>query len=438
MSRFSFHWRAGLGRLLLASLCTAGLSGPATAGVLAPAGSWPQQKITADDAAMGDTFGYAVAVDGNVAVVGAPDGGNAGNGQGAVYVFVRSDGIWQQTQKLLAGDGASDDGFGFSVSVSGDSILIGAPYATVGGNGGQGAAYLFSANQGQWQEAGKLVADDGGVSNNFGWSVAIDGSSAVVSAPVAPVGDNALQGKAYIFSGSGADWSQTQVLTADDGVAFGTFGSSVAIDNGTAVIGSSGVDSYFGAAYVFEDAGGTWTQAAKLVPDDGTTAEFFGISVGVSGDTALVGAYYQNVGGNAGQGSAYLFSRDDTGTWAQLQKLTADDGAAGARFGLAVAMDGNRALVGSYFATIGANAHQGAAYVFSMDAGGTWNQTTRLTAVDGSADDNFGNAVAVSGGTALVAAFNADGDGAEDAGAAYLLADPAADTVFADGFDGTP
>lgn len=397
-------------------------------------GSWSEQKVSADVPAPDNSFGYAVAVDGDIAVVGEPYGAVDGNPeQGLAHVYVRAGGSWTETQVLVADDGAASDGFGFSVSISGDTILVGAPYATVGGNGGQGAAYVFQRSGGSWSQAQKLVTAAGGASNNFGWSVAVSGATAIVSAPVAPVGENALQGNATVFTEDAGSWTEGPTLVAEDGAAFATFGSSVAIDGDTLVVGANGVDSYFGAAYVFERSGTDWNQVARLAPDDGTTLEFFGISVAVSGANAIVGAYNQRVGDNNGQGSAYVFTASG-GTWTQAQKLVASDGAASARFGLAVAIDGATALVGSYFADVDANVNQGAAYVFRLD-GDTWSETDKLVASDGAADDNLGNAVALSGDTALAGVLNAAIDGNPGAGAAYFFTAPVADTIFENGFE---
>ena len=396
---------------------------------------WVEQKVSAADGGANDDFGYAVSVAGTTAAVGVPYA-TVGNAQGVVFVYSLIDGVWTEQQELAPDDGLSGDGFGFSVSVSGDQIVIGAPYATVDGNGGEGAAYVFTNTDGSWTQTAKLAPDDGSASFNFGWSVALSGNNAIVSAPVAPVGDNALQGKAYVFSENAGTWTQAQALTASDGSAFATFGSSVALDGATAVVGAAGTNAYFGAAYVFDGSGGTWLQTGELVPDDGVMTEFFGLSVAVSGATALVGAYNQRVGNNSGQGSAYVYAESD-GSWTQQQKLTASDGAASARFGLSVALDGTNALIGSYFATIEGRQRQGAAYLFTQD-GSSWTEIDKLVASDGAASDNFGNAVALSGSVALIGAFNAAIDGHESQGAAYFYTQAADDTIFANGFDGAP
>ncbi|MET0226263.1 MAG: hypothetical protein ABW187_07480 [Dokdonella sp.] len=396
---------------------------------------WAEQKVSAGDGGAEDDFGYAVSVSGTTAAVGVPYA-TVGNGQGVVFVYSLVDGVWTEQQELAPDDGVGGDGFGFSVSVSGDQIVIGAPYATVDGNGGEGAAYVFTNTDGSWSQTAKLAPDDGAASFNFGWSVALSGATALISAPVAPVGDNALQGKAYVFTETADTWTQAQALTASDGSASATFGSSVALDGSTAVVGAAGTNAYFGAAYVFDGSSGSWLQSGELLPDDGVATEFFGLSVAVSGTTALVGAYNQRVGSNNGQGSAYVYAASD-GQWTQQQKLTASDGAASARFGLSVALDGTNALIGAYFAAIDGRAQQGAAYLFTQ-SGTTWTETDKLVASDGVAHDHFGNAVAISGATALIGAFDAAIDGQASQGAAYFYTQAAADTIFADGFDGAP
>ena len=173
-----------------------------------------------------------------------------------------------------------------------------------------------------------------------------------------------------------------------------------------------------GSAYVFTRSGTVWTQQAKLTAADGTANDSFGISVAISGDTALVGAYTDDVGGNILQGSAYIFTRSGT-NWTQQQKLTASDGAANDRFGFSVALSGGTALVGAWLDDVGANANQGSAYVFKR-LGTLWTEQQRLTASDGEASDTFGYSVVLSGDTAIIGtAF--DDVGANNAqGSAYI------------------
>ena len=273
-----------------------------------------------------------------------------------------------------ASDGASFDGFGYSVALDGDTALVGAYAADVNGNFDQGAAYVFVRQGASWSQQQKLVASDGVQGDFFGYSVALDGDTALIGAAQANVNGNFDQGAAYVFVREGASWSQQQKLVASDGVADDRFGRSVALDGDTALIGADQADVngnfYQGAAYVFVRQGASWSQQQKLVASDGAQGDRFGWSVALDGETALVGASLADVGGNASQGTAYVFVREGA-SWSQQQKLVASDGAARDRFGWSVALDGETALVGAYWADAGGNANQGAAYVFLRE-GASW------------------------------------------------------------------
>jgi hypothetical protein len=374
-----------------------------------------EQEVGASDGAPGDEFGISVAVDGDTALIGAS---YENGGQGAAYVFVQSGGVWSETQKLTASDGAASDWFGQSVALDGDTAVIGAPQYLDFGNG---AAYVFTRSGASWSESQKLTADDGAGRDQFGISVAVDGSNVLVGA----YGLAFYQGAAYAFVGSGGSWTQAQKLVANDAAQNADFGVSVALDGTTALIGAYGDASYQGAAYVFDGTGGTWSQMQKLVASDGAANAHFGISVALEGGRALVGAEGASVGANSHQGEAYAFS-SGAGTWAETQALVASDGAAWDYFGRSVALNGPNAIVGAY----GVNAQQGGAYLFTA-AGDQWKEAQPLTASDGAGGDQYGIWVALSGTTALVGASGADGF----EGAAYFYALPADDTIFASGFD---
>jgi hypothetical protein len=320
----------------------------------------------AADGAAGDRFGTSVALDGEMALVGANRANVSGNtNQGATYVFTRSGANWSQQQKLVATDGAADDQFGRSVALDGETALVGAWAANIGGNINQGAAYVFTRSGANWSQQQKLVAADGAASDLFGISVALDGETALVGAYMANVGGNSSQGTAYVFTRSGANWSQQQKLVAADGAAGDQFGVSVALDGQTALVGAHlanmGGNTEQGAAYVFTQSGTDWSQQQKLVAADGAAGDLFGISVALDGETVLVGAILANVGGNTEQGAAYVFTRSGA-NWSQQQKLVAADGAAGDRFGYSVALDGETALIGAYEANVGGSTAAGKFY----------------------------------------------------------------------------
>jgi FG-GAP repeat/Bacterial Ig-like domain len=423
---------------LLACLLASAMSA-ATASADAPSASPPnlmalmavqQGQLTASDGAYGDNFGYSVAISGDTALVGATHdavGGNAN--QGSAYVFTRSGGSWSQQAQLTASDGAAGDWFGNSVAISGDTALVGAHNDTVGGKASQGSAYVFTRSGASWSQQAQLTASDGAVGDCFGSSVALSGDTALVGVPYSS--DKGSQGSAYVFTRSGASWSQQAQLTASDGAAGDWFGYSVAISGDTALVGapfdSVGANYRQGSASVFTRSGGSWSQQAQLTASDGAVDVWFGYSVAISGDTALVGAYWDTVGGNAYQGSAYVFTRSGA-SWSQQAQLTASDGAYGDNFGYSVAISGDTALVGVHNDTVGGNANQGSAYVFTR-SGGSWSQQTQLTASDGAANDWFGYSVALSGDTALVGAYTDTVGGNPLQGSAYVFSPGSVDTT---------
>jgi hypothetical protein len=301
-----------------------------------------QQKLTASDAAPNDDFGLAVAVSGDTAVVGAIGDDDAGRDSGAAYVFVRSGTRWSQQQKLTASEAASNDLFGISVAVSGDTAVVGA-YADDDAGGDSGAAYVFVRSGTRWRQQQKLTASDAASSDLFGNSVAVSGDTAVVGARGDDDAGGVNSGAAYVFVRSGTRWSQQQKLTASDAAPNDDFGLAVALSGDTAVVGAEN-----NSAYVFVRSGTRWSEQQKLTASDAAAGAggFFGNSVAVSGDTAVVGAY-ADVDAGGDSGAAYVFVRSGT-RWSEQQKLTASDAAAGIRFGNSVAVSGDTAVVGAY------------------------------------------------------------------------------------------
>ena len=400
-------------------------------------------KLTAADGLSEDEFGSSASVSGDTALIGAV-GDNFGGGwaQGSAYIFHKDQGgpnAWGQVAKIAAADGAADDSFAYTVSVSDDTAVVGAVRADVGGNTDQGAAYVFYRDQGgpdAWGQVAKLTAADGAANDLFGDCVSVSGDTAVVGARY---GSGGL-GAAYVFyrdQGGPDAWGQVAKLTAADGAEDDTFGHAVSVSGDTAFIGADGAvgdgGSDQGAAYVFyRDQGGpdTWGQVAKLTAADGATEDHFGYSVWVSSDTAVIGAVGDDFGGGWAQGSAYIFYRDQGGpnAWGQVAKLAAADGAAGDEFGLSVSVSGDTAVAGALLADVSGNSDQGAAYVFYRDQGGpdAWGQAAKLTADDGAAEDRFGRSVWVGGDTALIGAYLAWVGGNWRQGAAYVFALPVA------------
>ena len=374
--------------LLRAAFAAALLCAPTTAQDL---------KLHAADHAADDLFGAAVSVSGNVAVVGARRHDEGGENKGAAYLFNATTGT--QTAKLLASDGEAYDYFGCSVSIEGDSAVIGARWDDVNGDN-SGSAYVFDVTTGLLKA--KLVPIDGAENDAFGHSVAISGETAIVGTY-----KSSGAGAAYLFDiNSGV---QLAKLIPSDGLNNDRFGSAVAINATTAVVGSKEHDEFgqaSGAVYTFDLATGEEIQ--KITPSDGAEHDHFGCAVAISGDALLVGA-----DSHAGAGAAYLF---DLSSGAET-KLLAADGASGDRFGAAVAIRGSSLVIGAP----GNNqlgAASGAAYVYTV--AGT--QLFKLLPSGGAMGDEFGSAVSLSGAAALIGAKGHDYDGQIDAGAAYLMA----------------
>lgn len=393
---------------------------------------WAQtQEVTETDPAFDPEFGYAVALHGTTAMIGAQQAKIGDNeAQGAVYVFEETDGTWTMTQKLVTSDGQAYDTFGHSIVFDGTTALIGAYGAMINGNFSQGALYVFTLTDGSWSETQKLVSDDGQMFDNFGYSIGLNGTTALIGADGAAVGDNAAQGAVYAFTESNGTWTQGQKLVASDGGIGDIFGYSIAFDGTTAMIGAYGNNQYQGAVYVFGESDGTWTESQKLVADDGASNTYFGYATALSGSTLLVGAWGSNPNGSDTQGAAYIFA-ESGGTWSQTQELLAGDGAPQDKFGHAVALDGTHALIGAD----GVDSATGAVYAFD-GTGGVWSQTQKFYASDGAPSDQFGLPVTLDGNMALVGSWLWISPEQQMPGSAYFFTIGAGDAIFTDGFDG--
>lgn len=380
-----------------------------------------EATLTAADGAAGDYFGYTVAVSGDTVIVTAvldDVGGNAD--EGSAYIFTRLGTTWTQQDKVVASDGAGSDYFGIASSVSSDTVIIGAVLSDVGGNADQGAAYIFKRTDTTWSQQAKLIAFDGLAQDFFGVSVSIDDDTVVIGAANDDVAANPDQGSAYVFLRSGVTWTQQAKLTASDGAASDSFGISVSLAEDTVLVGAHfadiGVNPNQGAGYVFTRTGTTWTQQAKLTASDGLANDQFANSVAISGDTAVLGAFAYNTGRN---GSAYVLERTGM-TWAQQAKLTAPDGAASDEFGYNVSVYGDTAIVSARHDDVGAHANQGSAWLFSR-VGTTWiGPDSKISPSDGSSNDQAGHVVAISGNTMVISSYLDDVGANVDQGSARV------------------
>lgn len=353
------------------------------------------QKLLSSCRVCTDYFGYSVSLSGDTVLIGAIYDGDNGVHSGSVHVFTRSGTTWILQTKLLASDGAAENQFGYSVSLDGDTALIGAPFDDENGNF-SGSVYVFTRTGNTWIQQVKLLASDGAADDHFGSSVAISDNTALIGAPL----DDTSRGSAYIFTRTGTTWTQQAKLISTDGVLYDKFGNSVSLDGDTALIGAPFDDDNgdrSGSVYMFTRTGATWTQQAKLLAIDGAEDDNFGYSVSVSGNTALIGTVYDDNNG-VDSGSAYVFAQTSN-TWIQQAKLLASDGAAGDMFGYSVSLSDDTAIIGAPVD----DSSQGSAYVFTR-TDTTWTQQQKLLASDGAANTGFSYTISLDGDTALIGA----------------------------------
>jgi FG-GAP repeat len=321
-----------------------------------------------------DYAGAAVAVSGSTLLVGEPAIDDA---SGRVYVYTQSGGSWNETATLVGSDTASGDTFGFSVSLSGTTAIIGAPGHSAGGNYA-GSAYVFTQTGATWTQAAELHGSDNAAGDWFGSAVAVDGTNVVVGAPA----HAGKVGSAYVFSDGGGTWAQTAELKGS--VALGYFGYAVGISGTTAIVGAPGDPSKTGHAFMFTNTGVTWSQTTTL-SGVGSGVHDFGSAVAVDGTVAAVGAW-------SNTGAAYLYNQSG-GAWVQIALPAA------AGLGSAVAISGTTVVVGS----VGASGNNGRAYVYTSSG----TQTASLVPSGKEAGDFFTNrAVDISGTTLIVGAPN--------------------------------
>ena len=378
---------------------------------------------TASDGAAYDNFGFSVSISGDYAIIGAIGKNIGGNSyQGKAYIFKRSGTSWNQEATITASDGAAFDYFGHSVSISGDYAIVGAPVKDIGANTNQGKAYIFKRLNTSWSQEAAISGSDGAADDQFGYSVSISGDYAIIGASEKNVGINSHQGKSYIFKRSGTSWNQEANITASDGAAYDSFGSSVSISGDYSIVGASNNDvnghTNQGNAYIFKRSGTSWSQEAIISASDGALLDYFGESVSISGDYAIVGANKKNVNGNNNQGKAYIFKRSGT-SWSQEAAITASDGAGSDEFGNSVSLSGDYAIVGALNKDVNENTNQGKAYVFKR-SGSNWTEQVELVGSGPSGDDLFGRSVSISGNHVIVGAFSDDVGSNTDEGKVFF------------------
>lgn len=324
----------------------------------------PSQVMT-----QGINYGFSVAISGDTVLVGA----SSENNRGAAYIFVRPVSGWSgtltETAKLTASDGMDLSYFGYSVAIYSDTIVVGSP----GYNSTRGAAYIFIKPAGGWVTtstfSAKLTASDGADNDFLGDKVTLNGNTIAASAS-----DNNRTGSIYVFNKPAFGWVTTSTfaakLTAADGAANDGLGYSLGLSQDTIVAGAVGDDGFSGSAYIFAKPVGGWvttsTFSAKLTASDRAVNDYFGISAGIANDVAIVGAWGNDIGLNTDQGSAYVFVKPSggwSGSLTETTKLTALHGSANDAFGISVAAQSNLLAVGA----VGDDNGKGSAYLFISD-----------------------------------------------------------------------
>ena len=422
--------------------------------------NWNQiKKITSQDSDNGDFFGMDVDIDGDTLVVGAGRDDEKGLNAGSAYIFERNAGgnnNWGQMQKLLPSDGAAGDDFGVRVQLCGDTLAVGSAQPN---SVGSGAIYLFHREGGVWTQTKKITASDGAPGDMFGWYFSLTTDTLAVSA----VGHNSMgaadAGAVYIFKHNGSDWAQVDKIFPAGLAAGDYFGSGVALTSTSLLAGArySDANGYnSGAAYAYNLITGTptpsstptvtptptatstptptrtptatftpvdtpipgtgwWIEEGRLIADDEVSGDTFGDYVVMDGDTALISSSYANPNGITDAGAAYVFEKNG-GHWTQQAKLIANDAAPNDNFGMEMALKGDLALIAARYKNSSVT-HAGAVYIFERD-GLTWNQQAKLTANDPVAEDEFGTAVAISGDTIAVGAWQ---DECTSSGSTYIF-----------------
>lgn len=385
-----------------------------------------EQKVFSVDGTPGSWFGSAVAVSGDMALVGARNSAVDGRPQqGIVYVYKRIRGVWKQIQQLVASDAAAGDHFGAAISIFGKEVVITSPYAEVKGKVWRGAAYIFSLSGENWVEKQKLVWEENGAFDTFGKSACLNEKYAFIGGGGALHNGEYVPSKVYVFlrvAGKKGDiWVEKQVLDAPDpddvtsafGFAIAASGDRVLVGASTATInGNPGQ----GVVYAYRQARGAWKLSDTLTANDGVARDNFGIALGFDGEAALIGAPGVAFDSGVSQGAVYQFQLSKAG-WKQTQKFTSEDGTGINLFGASLSYSEDRVVVGAY----AVNSYRGAAYVFRRKSS-TWRQVRKLVAADGAPGDVFGYYTALYKTSALVGAYGAAIDGKALQGAAYFFA----------------
>ncbi len=393
------------------------------------------QNLTASTPKANVYFGHSVSISGNYAVVGV---NYASSGEtGEAYVFYNNNGTWEEQAILTASDAGPGDKFGLSVSISNNTIVVGA-YLEDDGALNTGAAYIFEKPENGWEnmhETVKIPRVSGSQSNDrFGYAVDIDGNNIIVSASSFEVNEIHHCGAVFVYTKPANGWenliAETAKLTSSDIAMWDGFGYSLSIDQNTIIVGvkdDDDVETGSGSAYIYEKPANGWsnmTETAKLNSSDPENNGWFGSSVDIEDNVIIVGAINADINGTLSAGAVYIFEKPETGWEAmnETAKINANVVGQSNQFGCSVSIDENTILVGA----LRNNSSQGAAYIFQKQADENWQSTTedhKITNSNPANGDMFGSSVSLDGNTAIIGAERND-DNFNDAGSAYIFSQP--------------
>lgn len=374
-----------------------------------------QSNIVASDPGASDVLGTSVSIGDGYAVAGADgDDNEKGTNAGAAYVYIRSGASWSQQQKLLASDGSDNYRFGCSVAIYQDHTIAVGSYNHP--TSAAGMVYIFTRSGTTWTQQCTILPSDTASNDKFGWVVRFSNNGElIVGAP----GKSSSQGAAYIFTGSGASWSQQAKLTASDAANSDNFGTDVAMYGETAVIGSYQDDddgSASGSAYIYTRSVTVWTQQQKITASDAAAGDYFGFAVDIYDDTIVVGAYVKD----NSRGVVYVFPYSGT-AWYESQKLTASDSLINDYFGHSVSIYGDYIAIGA--SSAGATS-PGEVYVFEIDELGYYSEIQQLTGSNLSSSDAYGIDVEIYKNNVIGGAYWDNIGAVSDAGSAYIFGGP--------------
>ncbi len=387
----------------------------------------PVVKLVASDGERDDEFGFSVSIDSDVAIIGSRYEDQMGNNAGAAYIFQREAAGWVEVEKLTASDGEAEDEFGYSVSIRGDFIIVGAKGEDEKGLDA-GAAYVFQKNAQGWQEVKKLTASDGVGGANFGWSVSINGDSAFVGAYKADTEEcggllGVCDGAVYICHRDSGEWNEAQRISAGPESSAYSFGKSLSVRGDKMIVGASwGYMSdrleSAGAAYMFHREGTDWIRSQELFAADRGSFTYFGGSVSTSGDYTFVSATGESTAGSD-YGSVYVFHKGVV-EWEQIKRLRPTYDPRGADFGCSVSISGEFAVIGACLLHSEYPPDEtGVVYLLHNGTEG-WASVSSLAAPDGESLDRFGQAIDINGSNVIVGARWKD-ETDIDTGAAYIF-----------------